>query len=148
MIVKKKLVPALKKMLLTAAAVVVLMRCSEEELVTPAANQAEEGTLTAASAPAAASIASMTVSGVNTVFATAKDCSTCTFVVPEGTEIVDGKELGFAPGNVICLNSIFTYGNLEFVNIEGTEENPIVITTVDASATTTASDTQSTGDPY
>jgi hypothetical protein len=132
--VNKILVPALKKVMLTATTVVALMQCSEEEMVTPtAAPVAETETATSATA-IPLSISSLTVAGINTTFATAKDCKTCTFVIPEGTELVDGKAMGFQPGNIICLNAAFKYGNLEFVNMEGSEENPIVITTVGAAA--------------
>lgn len=146
MIVNEKLVPALKKALLTATALVALMRCSEEEFITPSATTAATET---SARSAEVSITSLTISGVNTVFATAKDCKTCTYVVPEGTTLVDGKLLGFKPGNIICLNSIFKYGAIEFSNIEGSAEQPIVITTVGENVTDYATEqTSFTGDPY
>jgi len=55
------------------------------------------------------------------------DCTECTYVVPADSVVVDGKVLGLKPGSVICLNSAFSYGSLEFHNIVGTAENPIVI---------------------
>ena len=139
-------VSTLRKAMLAAATVFVLTQCSEEE-VTPAVQSAEPETVVTA-ASSNLSMSSMTVAGVNTTFATAKDCKTCTFVVPEGTEVVDGKELGFQPGNVICINAAFKYGKLEFVNIEGTEENPIVITTVGAAETSTQDQGASETNPY
>jgi hypothetical protein len=143
--VNNTVVSTLRKAMLAAATVFVLTQCSEEE-VTPAVQSAEPETAVAASSNL--SMASMTVAGVNTTFATAKDCKTCTFVVPEGTELVDGKELGLQPGNVICINAAFKYGNLEFVNIEGTEENPIVIATVGAAENATPDQGASEANPY
>jgi hypothetical protein len=145
--VNKILVPALKKVMLTATAIVALMQCSEEEMVTPAAPVAEIETATSAAA-IPLTISSLTVAGINTTFATAKDCKTCTFVIPEGTELVDGKAMGFQPGNIICLNAAFKYGNLEFVNMEGTEENPIVITTVGAAEAVQNEEQGSESNPY
>lgn len=145
MIVNKN---SLKKVMLTATTVFGLMQCSEEEvLMTPAASPSASETPAATASDL--TISSMTISGVNTVFATAKDCKTCTYVVPEGTDLVDGKALGFEPGNVICLNAAFKYGSdIEFINMEGSEEKPIVITTVGATEHTSASEQTFDGDPY
>lgn len=55
------------------------------------------------------------------------DCSTCTYVVPANTHIIDGLVLGFKPGDVICLNAATAYKNLLFRNIVGTAEQPIII---------------------
>ncbi|MEX1238552.1 MAG: right-handed parallel beta-helix repeat-containing protein [Cyclobacteriaceae bacterium] len=55
------------------------------------------------------------------------DCSECTYVVPADSTVIDGKVLGLKPGSVICLNGAFIYGSLEFNNIVGTEDNPIII---------------------
>jgi len=146
MIVNKKLAPALKRVLVAAAAVFALTQCTQdEELQAPAAAAAAPEVQISASA--AKSITSLTVSGVNTVFSTATDCKTCTYVVPEGTTVVDGKELGFQPGNNICLNTAFQYGALELTNIEGTEQEPIVITTV-GTASEAAQVVASGADPY
>jgi hypothetical protein len=148
MIVNKKLVPVLKKVMLTASAVFALMQCSEEdELITPAGNPAIEAAQTNVANVNA--ISSLTVSGVNTTFATAKDCKTCTFVIAEGTELVDGKALGVKAGDVICLNAAFKYGsNLEFINIEGSEESPVVITTVGGAENAASPEGTQSGDPY
>src|SRR5687767_1077888 len=91
-----RVVSILKKAMLSAATVFVLTQCSEEE-ITPAAQPVQAEAVSTAAA--SLSISSLTIAGVNTTFATAEDCKTCTFVVPEGTELVDGKEMGFQPGN-------------------------------------------------
>ena len=54
------------------------------------------------------------------------DCH-CTYVVPADSTVVDGNLLGLKPGSVICLNSAFTYGSIDFRNLAGTEEQPIEI---------------------
>lgn len=148
MTVNQKLASLLKKSAFAAAAVFSLAQCSEEETLKSPAVSGPSVQATARS-PLNASITSLTISGINTSFATAENCETCTYVVPEGTRVVDGKELGLKPGSIICLNTIFKYGDLELSNIEGTEDNPIVITIVgeninDPSIQATAAN----GDPY
>jgi hypothetical protein len=148
MIVNKKFVPAVKKVLFAATAVFALTQCSqEEELLAPAATPATPE-LAISAASASRSISSLTVSGIHTAFATAADCKKCTYVVPEGTTVLDGKEIGLQPGNILCLNTAFEYGALELTNLEGTEENPIVITTVGTLIEQPAAGQSSSGDPY
>jgi hypothetical protein len=55
------------------------------------------------------------------------DCSTCTYVVPPNTHVVDGKALNLKPGSVIGLNASYGYKNLVFRNLEGTASAPIII---------------------
>ncbi|HEY9490211.1 MAG TPA: hypothetical protein VIQ51_17865, partial [Chryseosolibacter sp.] len=74
---------------------------------------------------------SMTISGVYTSYEDVKDCTTCTFVVPSDMLIVDGKELGLKPGAIICLDKAVRYGDVEFVNLQGTEDKPITIGSTD-----------------
>jgi hypothetical protein len=72
-------------------------------------------------------------------FSTAiQDCSTCTYVVPDRTHVIDGLALGLKPGAVICLNAATPYKNLLFRNITGTAEQPITITNCGGTATLTA----------
>jgi hypothetical protein len=123
----KKVIPAIKKVMFTAAAVAVLMQCSEEETIAPAVTN---DTVIEAASSNATSVGSLTVTGSNTAFATVKDCKTCTYIVDESEQVIDGNVLGFKAGNIICLNKGVKYGNLEFVNIDGTVENPVIIATV------------------
>lgn len=116
---------SLKNLLIAACTVFVFSQCTEEEIV-PAATPA--AAVDAPVLPAAES-GSMTISGVYTVYESITDCNTCTFVVPEDLGIVDGKELGLKPGAVICLDKAITYGDIEFVNLEGTEDQPIRVGT-------------------
>ncbi len=54
-------------------------------------------------------------------------CETCTYVVPSNKVVIDGNELSIKAGDVICLSSANTYKNLDFRNIVGTEEKPVII---------------------
>jgi hypothetical protein len=56
-------------------------------------------------------------------------CSTCTFVVPANMATIDGKVLGFKPGDVICFSAANKYTTtITFKNIIGTADKPITIT--------------------
>ena len=55
------------------------------------------------------------------------ECSECDYVVPEGQTRVDGIALGLQPGSVIGLSGSIAYKNLNFQNIVGTAEQPIII---------------------
>src|SRR5688572_27058171 len=58
---------------------------------------------------------------------TTVDCSTCTYVVPAKTHVIDGNILKLQPGSVIGLDASTQYYNLVFRNIVGTADNPIII---------------------
>lgn len=72
-------------------------------------------------------IASLTVDGLYTEFASITDCKTCNYIVPANATIVDGKELGIKPGQTVCLDAKLKYGNLELINMIGTEKEPIKV---------------------
>ncbi len=74
-----------------------------------------------------ASAMSLTIDGVHTVITTLEDCKTCDFVIPENATEFDGKARGVKPGQAICLEQNLRYGNLRLINLEGTEDKPIVI---------------------
>jgi hypothetical protein len=123
----QKLFTAGKKLFIAAAAVIVMTQCTDEgELLTPQAQPAVEQATVAAAADQPTE-ASFTISGLYTNIVESTDCATCTYVVPAETTLIDGKVLGFKPGAVICLSKGVDYKMLEFVNLEGTEEAPIVI---------------------
>jgi hypothetical protein len=114
------------KLFALAVSVFFLSSCStDEEMIAPAsASATEEIVTTPANEP---ETASLTVSGIYTEITENADCATCTYVVPVNATTIDGKELGFAPGSVICLDKTLQYKSLEFVNLEGTAESPITI---------------------
>lgn len=67
-----------------------------------------------------------------------EDCTTCTYVVPERTHVIDGLLLGIKPGDVICLNAAIAYKNLLFRNIVGSATAPVIIKNCGGTATLTA----------
>lgn len=116
---------SMKKLAFAAFALFAFSQCTEEEIV-PAAPEASPAE--AAALPEQAT-GSVTISGIYTVYEAIEDCSTCTFVVPADQAVIDGKELNLKPGAVICLDKAIKYGDVDFVNLEGTEDHPIRIGT-------------------
>lgn len=114
-----------KKILVAALAVFLFSQCSEEEMipVNQPASPAENAVV-----PAEAT-GSVTISGIYTVYEAINDCSSCTFIVPADQAVVDGHELNLKPGAVICLDKAIKYGDVDFINLEGTAQNPIRIGT-------------------
>jgi hypothetical protein len=113
------------KVLPCALAIFTLSQCTSDEPKdeTPTIAVAAETVSNEGDAP----MQSLTIDGVHTVLSSVTDCKTCNYIVPEDATIVDGKELGIKPGQAICLNEAFKYGNLKLINLEGNEENPIII---------------------
>jgi len=115
----------MKNILFAAVTLFGLSQCSEEEI----APQQTEVPAAEAVATEPVATGSMTISGIYTVYEDVADCKTCTYVVPADVVTVDGKELALKAGSVICLDKAIKYGDVEFVNLEGTEESPILIGT-------------------
>ena len=120
----KKAIKTAKTFLMSTAIVLTMVQCSEEEIV---AEEAVTEDMTTEIASASADVASISVSGLYTEIKGDVQCSTCTYVVAPGETTVDGNELGFKPGSVICLKKSLKYPAIEFVNMEGSESSPIVI---------------------
>ncbi len=114
----------MKNILIAAFTVFALSQCTEEEVVPSQAPAPAEEAVEVAPATG-----SMTISGVYTSYEDIADCKTCTYVVPVDVAIVDGKELNLTPGSVICLDKAKQYGDVDFVNLEGSKESPIRIGT-------------------
>ncbi len=115
---------------LRALMVVVLLgltaQCTTDESF--AEPEASDDALAEESVSAAARSASLTVSGAFIEYAEGSSlCSECSYILPEDATVVDGKVVGIKPGDVICLNSAFSYGSIELVNVDGSEESPIII---------------------
>lgn len=108
------------------AAVCLLASCQDEQIQPQPLEQSteiktdEDGNLES-------NITSLTIMGENTVFLESVACATCTYVVSKDTDVIDGNVLGLKPGSVICLDKRLKYGELTFLNLAGTEENPITI---------------------
>ncbi len=112
------------KFFIPALALFSLTQCSEDDEITPDRPEAD---IQAVSAAGSDPVLSLTVDGLHTEFVSVLDCKTCTFVVPADASVIDGKELGIKPGQAICLDAAVKYGNLEFVNLIGEAEKPILI---------------------
>jgi hypothetical protein len=124
MIIYQKAFSFLRNALFASFAICLLSRCQDNELATLTEDTPIEATAATAAEP---NVASITISGSNTVFTAKVDCKTCTFVVSDKLETVDGKSLGLKPGSVICLDAALKYGHISFENLEGTAEQPITI---------------------
>jgi hypothetical protein len=113
------------KLFTLVASMFFLSNCStEDEIIAPKAASEE---IASANTNEELEIASFTLSGVYTEVTESIDCATCTYIVPANATVVDGKELAFTPGTVICLDKALKYQSLEFNNMEGTAESPIII---------------------
>jgi hypothetical protein len=95
----------------------------EIEKPQPAAAQTESTATSEEDAP----VLSLTIDGIHTILSSTADCKTCDYVVPEDATVVDGKALGIKPGQAICLDEAFKYGNLRLINLEGEEKKPIIV---------------------
>lgn len=122
MLTYRKAHTVIKSAVFSLACLVFLASCQEDQL-----NEVSEEATTAAMANVESNIESLTITGTNAVFADAIDCNTCAYVVPANEVTIDGKALGLKPGSVICLDAASKYGNLEFVNLDGTEKDPITV---------------------
>lgn len=112
-----------KKAFFTLTFLLVVLRCSDEQLV-----------------PDQQLISSTQLNTTTTDATGISDCSSCTYVVPADQRIIDGTALGLKPGSVIGLNANFNYGSLTFLNIIGTNDNPIIIKNCGGTANIRATD--------
>lgn len=103
---------AFSRTLQSTIIVCLLMQCSDEEVIPLQDDEIRADS--AATAPHAAP-------------PKADDCSECAYIVPADTKVIDGKNLGLAPGDTIGLDARITYGTLEFKNVVGTAERPVII---------------------
>jgi hypothetical protein len=113
----------MKKILFAAFALFIFSQCTEDEIAPAPAQPSPEQAVVLPEQPTG----SMTISGVFTNYEDIQDCKTCTYVVPADVTVVDGAELDLKPGAVICLDKALRYGDVDFVNLVGTEEKPIRI---------------------
>lgn len=111
-----------KNVFLAIVAVCFLASCQDDEIV-----GSPEVASTSSAVTEESNISSLTVEGENTNFTETVECSSCTYVVDANSELIDGDQLGLKAGSVICLDAAKKYGNLSFINLRGTDQNPIVI---------------------
>lgn len=119
---------SMKRGIIIAFAMMVMISCSEEALVE---NPVHAEAMPSTEFVEEADVASLTVSGIYTEVSADVDCVSCTYNVPDGVRTVDGAELGLKPGSVICVDAGRRLGEIEFVNMIGTENAPIIIGTCD-----------------
>src|SRR5882757_5220985 len=88
-------------------------RCTEEMLVKPSS-------MSTANVSTSSTTASLVI--------TPASCSDCKYVVPMNTYTIDGAKLGLQPGDVIGIDATKIYTTpMNFVNIVGTPDKPIII---------------------
>src|SRR5688572_29062853 len=97
---------------LVLASLFFMASCQEDEIV----EVVEDVPTSAMAVESESNIGSITIESANATFSDNVECSTCSFVVAEDLETIDGKTLGLAPGSVICLEAAKKYGNLTIVN--------------------------------
>jgi len=121
----KSKIAFLKKGAMACAFFAVAFSCTtEDEIIEPGSTETRE---TLAIVDEEADVASVTVAGIYTEFAQTLDCATCTYVVPANVGTVDGTKLGIKPGSVVCIGAGRKAGEVEFINMVGTEQQPITI---------------------
>ena len=120
----EKALKTVKTLCFAAVLVFAMVQCSEDEIVS---DQAVDQDMTTEMTSISADVASISVAGVYTEIQGDVQCSTCTYVIDPNETTVDGQALGFKPGSIICIKKALKYSALDFVNMEGTEQNPIVI---------------------
>ena len=113
----------MKKILFAAFTLFIFSQCTEEEIAPSPVQPAAQQAAVLPEQPAG----SMTISGVFTNYEDVEDCKTCTYVVPADVSVVDGEELNLKAGAVICLDKAIKYGDVDFINLFGTESSPIRI---------------------
>ncbi|MFZ6011804.1 MAG: hypothetical protein ACOYXT_15790 [Bacteroidota bacterium] len=122
----KKVIAAILRISLATVVAIILANCSDEN-INPAEAVSTEVASGLTEVPSLTT--SLTITGIYTTVEDATKCASCTFIVPTDRLVIDGRELDIKPGSVICLDAARHYGNLEFINLEGTLEKPILITT-------------------
>jgi hypothetical protein len=100
-----------KKLILSLTLILIVFGCSDDQFMTESTTLLSTDDLNS------------TIVNPATIIA----CSECDYVVPAGQTRVDGAALGLQPGSVIGLSANVAYRNLNFQNIVGTPEQPIVI---------------------
>jgi hypothetical protein len=116
MIRKQNFLAGAKRIAFVTTLILALVRCSEDEIISE--EIIDDDPITQAAA--------------------VTDCSSCTYVVPANTHVVDGKALNLKPGSVIGLNTSYAYKNIVFRNLEGTASAPIIIKNCGGTATINA----------
>lgn len=125
--IKSILKPTSQRLAAASLIIFAFGQCSHEDILPhPQATDATP-TLPVVTPQESPATFSMTITGTYTEVTTLADCSQCGYSVPAGTTVIDGKQLGIRPGTVVCLQAALKYTNIEFINMDGTAERPVVI---------------------
>jgi hypothetical protein len=124
-----KISSTLKACALLGVSLFSLTQCADEDVITP--NKPVAAIEAAASSTETGAPLSLSISGIHSFSAAPVDCKTCKYVVASNETIVDGAALGIKPGDIICLDAAKKYSSIEFTNILGTLEKPVVIANTD-----------------
>jgi hypothetical protein len=125
MTITKRILKGFKVLSLSTAVLFGMIQCSEEQIITE--NSVSANAVASGGETDAIEVGSISVSGVYTEVAGDVECSTCTYIIDPSERTVDGLELGLKPGSIVCLNKKLSYPAIEFNNMEGSKENPIII---------------------
>jgi len=125
--IHKKIFSNVKLYVLVGIAVFSLSQCAEDEEILSPSSPSLENISTETGAPL-----SLNISGIHTFADAPVECKTCKYVVASNETLIDGKALGIKPGDIICLDAAKKYGSLDFINLYGTLEKPIVIANTDS----------------
>jgi hypothetical protein len=131
MIIKNaNLLSKIKFCLFIATSAFAFTQCSEDEVIAPSApakTEAVANLSTQEDVPF-----SLNISGIHAFSTDEVTCKTCKYIVAADVSVIDGEKLGIKPGDLICLDAALKYGSLEFINLNGTLEKPVVIANCDS----------------
>jgi hypothetical protein len=131
MIIKNaNLLSKVKFCLLIASSAFAFTQCSEDEIKPSVPVQGEAVTANVSTQEDVPF--SLNISGIHTFSTSEVTCKTCKYIVATDVNVIDGEKLGIKPGDLICLDAARKYGSLEFINLNGTIENPVVIANCDS----------------
>lgn len=119
-----KVIKSVKALLVATTIIFTMVQCADEEIVVQETLADDINTYANAEV---VEVGSLSVSGLYTEIEGDVVCATCSYLVDPKETTVDGKVIGLKPGSVVCLRKSLKYGALDFINMEGTEEEPIVI---------------------
>ena len=123
-----KISSTLKACALIGVSLFSLTQCADEDLITPNKPVATDAVTSSTETGAPMSLS---ISGIHSFSAAPVDCKTCKYIVASNETIIDGAALGIKPGDIICLDAAKKYSSVEFTNISGTLEKPVVIANTD-----------------
>jgi hypothetical protein len=131
MIIKNaNLLSKIKFCLFIATSAFAFTQCAEDEVIAPSV---PNETATTANLSTQEEVPfSLNISGIHSFSTSEVTCKTCKYIVASNVSVIDGEKLGIKAGDLICLDAALKYGSLEFINLNGTIEKPVVIANCDS----------------